>query len=86
MRPWLVATIIAAMTMAALAQGVNGIGGAQGAGRAAQPPGVTPEEAARKKAEEKATDKGIFRGRQADSGPSKKYDPWGDVRNPGNAR
>jgi hypothetical protein len=86
MRLWLVATMVAAMTMAAFAQGANGIGGAQGAGRAAQPKGETPEETARKKSEEKANEKAFSEAVKRIPVPQKKYDPWGDVRNAGNAR
>jgi hypothetical protein len=85
MRILLVATMIAALTLPAYSQGMNGIGGAQGAGRAAGPKGVTPEEAARKKVEEKANDKAFNDAVKRIPTATKKYDPWGNLRSTGDA-
>jgi hypothetical protein len=73
--------IIAMLAVPADAQTMNGIGAAQGAGRAQQAgkqgdPVVDPEQ---KKKDEKAFNDAVSRIPPA----AKKYDPWGNVRSSG---
>jgi hypothetical protein len=79
MRIFLAAAMIAALSLPAGAQTMNGIGAAEGAGRAqalgkkATEETVDPE---KKKKDEKAFNDAVNR----IPAPDKKYDPWGNVR------
>ena len=82
MRLFMVAILMAALTMPAYSQvgggGGGGIGGAGGGGRGGGAPRNTapPVDPAKKKAEEKAFNDGVKR----IPSPDKKFDPWGEVR------
>jgi hypothetical protein len=80
MRPFIVAIVMAALTVPAYSQvgggGGNGIGGAGGVGRGGSARTAPPADPAKKKAEEKAFNDAVKR----IPPPVKKFDPWGEVR------
>jgi hypothetical protein len=79
MRVFIVAMAITLLTVPAFAQTANGIGAAQGAGRAARPPEEPKADPAKAKADEKAFKEGVSR----IPDPDKKFDPWGNLRQGG---
>jgi hypothetical protein len=80
MRPFIVAILMAALTMPAYSQagggGGGGVSGAGGVGRGGSPRTAPPVDPAKKKAEEKAFNDAVKRIPL----PEKKFDPWGEVR------
>jgi hypothetical protein len=76
MRLFVAAISIALLTVPAYPQAGNGIGAAQGAGRAAAPPKDTVVDPVQKAKDEKAFKDAVNR----IPVPEKKYDPWGTVR------
>jgi hypothetical protein len=79
MRLFIVAILMAALTMPAYSQvggGGGGVSGAGGVGRGGSPRTAPPVDPAKKKAEEKAFNDAVKRIPL----PDKKFDPWGVVR------
>jgi hypothetical protein len=79
MRLFIVAILMASLTVPAYSQaggGGGGIGGAGGVGRGGSARTAPPVDPAKKKAEEKAFNDAVKRIPQ----PDRKFDPWGEVR------
>jgi hypothetical protein len=81
MRPFIVAILMAALTVPAYSQvggggGGAGVSGAGGVGRGGSARTAPPVDPAKKKAEDKAFNDAVKRIPL----PEKKFDPWGEVR------